>query len=147
MRKIYRLSKMQNNFSFILTGKGGNQVRYNFVGNVIANVPARLTLTGKYYQDLLESSEPFLRGQVVLERSIADASDMEVVSEEKKSSKKSTPTELTDPQGNKLEPIADVHTLTEAINYLASVYGETVKSRQAVVMVAADHGISFPNMK
>ena len=45
-RKIYKLNMRQNQASFVLTGKSGNQVRYNFTqGNAAVNYPATCTLT------------------------------------------------------------------------------------------------------
>lgn len=78
MIKIYRLKEALNNSHHTLVGAGGNKVRYEFTGgNVIAGTCPELSLKGKYYQDLLESSELFKSGKVVLLREIKTSDDKE----------------------------------------------------------------------
>ena len=77
MIKIYRLKQALNNSSHVLVGAGGNKVRYEFTGgNVIAGTCPEISLKGKYYQDLLEASELFKDGTVVLVREIKTSDDM-----------------------------------------------------------------------
>ena len=77
MIKIYRLKQALNNSSHVLVGAGGNKVRYEFKGgNVIAGTCPEISLKGKYYQDLLEASELFKDGTVVLVREIKTSDDM-----------------------------------------------------------------------
>lgn len=77
MIKIYRLKQVRNNVSHVLVGAGGNKVRYEFIGgNVIAGTCPEISLKGKYYQDLLEASELFKEGTVVLVREIKTSDDM-----------------------------------------------------------------------
>ena len=77
MIKIYRLKQALNNVSHVLVGAGGNKVRYEFTGgNVITDTCPEISLKGKYYQDLLEASELFKDGTVVLIREIKTSDDM-----------------------------------------------------------------------
>lgn len=80
MIKIYRLKQVRNNVSHVLVGAGGNKVRYEFTGgNVIAGTCPEISLKGKYYQDLLEDSELFKSGTVVLVREIKTSDDIDPV--------------------------------------------------------------------
>lgn len=76
MIKTYVYTRPMNNVSHVLTGSGGNTVRFNFVGgNVITHKLPEITLHGGYYQQLLESSELFTEGLVRLVRTIKEPSD------------------------------------------------------------------------
>lgn len=67
MIKTYQARVNNNNISYMLQGKTGNQVRYPFSnGNVITNKYPSLTLRNRYYQELLESSSLFTNRIVVL---------------------------------------------------------------------------------
>lgn len=61
MIKTYKARVSNNNVSYLLEGKQGNKVRYNFTnGNVVINKYPSLTLRNRYCQDLLESNPLFL---------------------------------------------------------------------------------------
>ena len=98
MIKIYRLKKIQNNASHVLEGAGGNTVRYNFTGgNVIAGTCPEISLKGKYFQDLLEASQLFKDGTVVLVREIKTSDDVEEVVPEEKPKNVDTADSVTTP--------------------------------------------------
>ena len=66
MIKTYKARVNRNNVSYLLYGKQGNEVRYNFTnGNVVTNKYPSLTLRGRYYQELLEDSLLF-RGETII---------------------------------------------------------------------------------
>lgn len=68
MIKTYKARVQNNNISYMLEGKHGNQMRYNFVnGNIITNKYPTITLRNRYAQELLESSLLFANNTVVLE--------------------------------------------------------------------------------
>lgn len=70
MIKTYKARVSNNNVSYLLEGKQGNKVRYNFTnGNVVINKYPSLTLRNRYCQDLLESNPLFLNNTIILEHS------------------------------------------------------------------------------
>ena len=69
--KTYRYNAAMNTVSHILTGKGGNSMRYNFErGNAAMGKAPELTLRGQYAQELLESHELFKNGTISLVKTI-----------------------------------------------------------------------------
>ena len=98
MIKIYRLKQIRNNVSHVLEGAGGNTVRYNFTGgNVIAGTCPEISLKGKYFQDLLEASELFKDGTVVLVREIKTSDDMKDIVPEPEPKNVNTADSVTTP--------------------------------------------------
>lgn len=70
MIKTYKARVNNNNVSYLLEGKQGNKVRYNFTnGNVVINKYPSLTLRNRYCQELLESNPLFLNNTIILEHS------------------------------------------------------------------------------
>lgn len=68
MIKTYKARVNNNNISYMLNGKNGNQMRYQFTnGNVVTNKYPTLTLRNRYCQELLESSLLFKNNTIVLE--------------------------------------------------------------------------------
>ena len=68
MIKTYKARVNNNNISYLLLGKHGNQMRYNFTnGNVVTNKYPSITLRNRYAQDLLESSLLFANNTIVLD--------------------------------------------------------------------------------
>lgn len=128
-KKIYKLMQRKNQVSFTLIGKGGNMVRFNFTqGNAAVGTPAKLVLTEKYYQMLLEDSDLFKRGVVKIDR---------VVKEEKKVEEK--PAETI--------KVEEVKTAADAIEYVANNFGEVAKTKAEAKRMAEGHGVEFPNLK
>lgn len=127
MRKIYALNARQNNSSFILTGKTGNRVRYNFTnGSVIQNVLATFMTENKYYQTLLEESDYFKRGLVKLKQSIPTEKDR--VEAEKKR------------EAEQLKPVEGIKNVKEAILWIAETFGEKVTTGRQAVELARKKG-------
>lgn len=130
MVKTYRIAKIMNNYSFVLQGKSGNSLRYIFErGSVVTNTPARLTLKTQYAQDLLEDSEIFKSGQVILER--IDKEDEPIQGAPKVEYKNEE----------------SIKTVTQAVDYVAETWGEAVKTAKQAKEYAQKHGVDFPNLK
>ena len=133
MIKIYRLKQVRNNVSHVLVGAGGNKVRYEFTGgNVIAGTCPEISLKGKYYQDLLESSKLFTSGTVVLVREIKTSDDM----------KENVP---------KPEPknVNTAHAATmpdELLVYINTNYGKKFTDPSKALAFAAKEGEVFANL-
>ena len=67
MIKTYQLTTPARNNSFVLRGKTGNPMRYNFAGgDPITGKPASIMLRSQYCQELLEESDLFKEGYVRL---------------------------------------------------------------------------------
>lgn len=135
MIKIYRLKQALNNVSHVLVGAGGNKVRYEFTGgNIITNACPEISLKGKYYQDLLESSELFKSGTVVLLREIKTSDDKDPV-----------PTTKPTPEKN-LESVDSVTTPDELLVYVNTNYSKNFTSPAKALAFAAKEGIVFPQL-
>ena len=118
-----------NNYSFVLKGKSGNSLRYIFErGSVVTNTPARLTLKTQYAQELLEDSELFKTGMVILERIDNDGQKKEEPKVEYKNED-------------------SIKTVTQAVDYVAETWGEVVKTAKQAKEYAQKHGVDFPNLK
>lgn len=118
-----------NNYSFVLKGKSGNSLRYIFErGSVVTNTPARLTLKTQYAQDLLEESELFKTGMVILERIDNEGQKKEEPKVEYKNED-------------------SIKTVTQAVDYVAETWGEVVKTAKQAKEYAQKHGVDFPNLK
>ena len=118
-----------NNYSFVLKGKSGNSLRYIFErGSVVTNTPARLTLKTQYAQELLEESELFKTGMVILERIDNDGQKKEEPKVE-------------------YENVDHIKTVTQAVDYVAETWGEVVKTAKQAKEYAQKHGVDFPNLK
>lgn len=125
--KTYKLMQRKNYASFVLVGKTGNMVRYNFTGgNAISSVPARLSLNDEYCQQLLEDSELFKNGIIRLEKSTGNP----VV--------KAAP---------KKKMVEDVKTVSQAVDYVANSWGVVVKTAKQAKEFVNKKGYDFPNLK
>lgn len=133
MIKIYRLKKIQNNASHVLEGAGGNTVRYNFTGgNVIAGTCPEISLKGKYFQDLLEASQLFKDGTVVLVREIKTSDDVEEVVPEEKPKNVDTADTVTTPD--------------ELLVYINTNYDKKFTDPSKALAFAAKEGEVFANL-
>lgn len=133
MIKIYRLKQVRNNVSHVLVGAGGNKVRYEFTGgNVIAGTCPELSLKGKYYQDLLESSELFKSGTVVLIREIKTSDDM----------KENVPK----PEPKNMNTADAVTTPDELLVYINTNYDKKFTDPSKALTFAAKEGEVFANL-
>ncbi len=122
--------------SHILTGKGGNTVRFNFEhGNPITKKLPELTLRGKYFQDLLESSNLVKKGLVRKIREVAEASD--VVDD--------TPTDPTTKKQVQTEEVKGIRTTDEVIAYVNERFDKDCRSLATAMKHASKAGIVFPD--
>lgn len=138
MKKVYRLNQQKNSATFVLNGKSGNPCYYSFQhGNVLTNVKARLTLSNKYYQDLLESSDMFKNKVVTLERIIEEKGDKKVTT----TKVANTSTEPT------YKDVEDVKTVAQAVDFIANTFGAQVKTAKQAQDFAHTRGYNFPNLK
>ena len=130
--KIYKLNQKKNVAIFDIPANDGKMmVTFTFKdGNqFMPNMPARCVLRNEFYQSLLEKSDLFKRGVVVLERTIDD----------------NTKTEA--PQEPKKKMVDSVTSPELAIEYVFNTWGVVVKSGKQAVKVASQKGVEFPNLK
>jgi len=130
--KIYKLNQKKNVAIFDIPANDGKMmVTFTFKdGNqFMPNMPARCVLRNEFYQNLLESSDLFKRGIVVLERTIDD----EAKNDAPKEPKKQMVEEITSPE--------------QAIEYVFNTWGIVVKSGKQAVKVASQKGVEFPFLK
>lgn len=129
MRKIYKIADKPRNYASFYLVNNGVRIKYNFTGgNVIANVAPTFTTENKYYQDVLEGSDLFKNKIVKLFKTVK--------TEEKEPAIVTTP-----------DPIEDVKTISDAIDYIADKYGKKLTGAAQVKAFAKDNNISFPNLK
>lgn len=139
MIKTYVYTQPMNNVSHVLTGQGGNTVRFNFTnGNTITKKLPELTLRGKYYQDLLESSELFAKGLVRKLRETTEPSDAK---EEQATAEKK---EVAKEEGQ-VEEVKNVRTTDEVIAYVNERFGSNCKSLASAMKYASKANIIFPD--
>jgi hypothetical protein len=86
-------------------------------------------LHNEFYQDLLEQSDLFKRGLIVLERILDDNVKKPVV----KTQQKQQVEEVTSPE--------------QAIEYVFNEWAIVVKSGKQAVKIASQKGVEFPNLK
>lgn len=135
MIKIYRLKQALNNGHHVLVGAGGNKVHYEFTGgNVIAGTCPEISLKGKYFQDLLESSKLFKSGTVVLVREIKTSDDIDPV-----------PTPEPTPK-KQVDSVDSVTTPDELLVYVNTNYSKNFTSPAKALAFAAKEGIVFPKL-
>ncbi len=130
--KIYKLNQKKNVAIFDIPANGGKMmVTFTFKdGNqFMPNMPARCMLRNEFYQNLLESSDLFKRGVIVLERVIDDESKTGARKEQKKQEVDS----ITSPE--------------QAIEYVFNTWGIAVKSGRQAVKIASQKGVEFPFLK
>lgn len=133
MIKIYRLKQVRNNVSHVLVGAGGNKVRYEFTGgNVIAGTCPEISLKGKYYQDLLESSKLFTSGTVVLVREIKTSDDMKE--------------NVSKPEPKNVNTADAVTTPDELLVYVNTNYDKKFTDPSKALAFAAKEGEVFANL-
>jgi len=130
--KIYKLNQKKNSAIFQLTANDGKlTATYTFKdGNqFMPNMPARCMLRNEFYQDLLEQSDLFKRGLIVLERTINDKAKAPA----QKAQQKQQVEEVTSPE--------------QAIEYVFNEWALVVKNGKQAVKIASQKGVEFPNLK
>ena len=147
MIKTYKARVNNNNISYLLVSKNGNQMRYDFTGgNVITNKYPEKTLRNRYAQELLESSELFKNSTIVLEHTIEEfpgESEKLKAQEEENKKKKASEDDVNE--------IASVTTDAELIAFVNEAAGRTEKNEfhapSTALKWATANGYSFPNYK
>lgn len=135
MIKTYVYTEPKTLVSHILTGQGGNTVRFNFEhGNPITHKLPELTLRGKYFQDLLEESELFKKGLVRKVREVAEPSD--VIDEAPK-------TAVHNP--TKTEEVKGIRTTDEVIAYVNERFDKDFRTLAKAMNCASKAGLIFPD--
>ena len=130
--KIYKLNQKKNSAIFQLSANDGKLVAtYTFKdGNqFMPNMPARCMLHNEFYQDLLEQSDLYKRGLIVLERVI----DENGKTLSHKAQQKQQVEEVTSPE--------------QAIEYVFNEWAIVVKNGKQAVKIASQKGVEFPNLK
>lgn len=128
MIKTYKLTTPQRNNSFVLRGKSGNSLRYNFSGgDPLTGKAATLMLHSQYAQDLLESSDLFKKGYIVLVRTIQGGEDVKEVE---------TPA----------QPIEDITSPEQLIEFVATKLEKVYQRPEFALEYAKKKGYEFPNL-
>lgn len=134
--KTYRYNAMMNNVSHVLTGNGGNTVRFDFThGNILIKKQPELTLQNKYCQALLEQSQLFKSGRVRLVQTVKDDSDKET---ERKAEAKTA---------KQISSVDDVTSEDELIAYVNQAYDKKFITVASALKFANSQDLSFPNLK
>ena len=128
MIKTYQLTIPARNTSFILRGKTNNSMRYNFGGgDPLTGKAATIMLRSQYAQDLLEESEEFKKGLIILVRTDEGG-------EEVKDKKK----EVT--------VMEDITSTEQLIEFVAENLEKVFKQPKAALTYAEKAGYKFPNL-
>lgn len=153
MIKTYKARVNRNNVSYLLYGKQGNEVRYNFTnGNVVTNKYPSLTLRGRYYQELLEDSLLF-RGETIIidheqEEYAGEKAALEAEKNGSSNIKETSSTEETIETSTKqikTEEVRGIRTSAEVIAYVNERYDKECKTLATAMKHAAKDGLVFPD--
>ncbi len=153
MIKTYRARVNRNNVSYLLYGKQGNEVRFNFTnGNVVTNKYPSLTLKGRYYQELLEDSTLFQTHVVIMEREQEEypgekaerEAETTGVSGEAETTNAEERTEAS-PKQVQIEKVPGIRTSDEVIAYVNERYGKECKTLATAMKHASKDGLVFPD--
>lgn len=126
--KTYKLTTPQRNNSFVLRGKTGNSLRYNFSGgDPLTGKPATIMLHSQYAQELLEGSDLYKNGYVVLARTDNGGEVVKV------------PEKHTD-------KIEDVTSPEQLIEFVADKLEKVYQRPEAALAYAKKLGFTFPNL-
>lgn len=126
MIKTYKLTIPARNTSFVLRGKTGNSMRYNFAGgDPVTGKAATIMLRSQYSQDLLEGSDEFNKGFVVLVR--------------------------TDEGGETVNQnvtvMEDITSSEQLIEFVATTLEKVYQRPEAALNYAKSKGYEFPNLE
>lgn len=129
MIKTYKLTTPLRNSSIVLRGKTNNSLRYNFSGgDPLTGKPATIMLKSQYSQDLLESSEFFAKGYVVLVRTDEGG-------------------ETTTTPQQQSEQVNDVTSPEQLIEFVATKLEKVYQRPEAALEYAKRKGYEFPNLE
>lgn len=144
MIKTYKARVHRNNVSYLLYGKQGNEVRFNFTdGNININKYPTLTLRGRYFQELLEDSLLFKGETVVIEHEQEEFPG-EKAERENETNSVSVPTPAA-PKQPKKEEVRNIHTSDEVIAYINDRFDKECKTLPTALKHASKAGLIFPD--
>ena len=118
------------NYSCILRGKSGNQLRYNFTGgDPLTGKAATIILHSQYAQDLLEQSDLYRNGYVMLVSTI-DGGEDPIIFEDTKISEK----------------VEEVSSAEQLLEFVAEKLEKVYRQPEAALKYAQKMGFEFPNL-
>ena len=127
MIKTYKLTTPLRNLSIVLRGKTGNSLRYNFSGgDPLTGKAATIMLRSQYSQDLLESSEAYANGYVVLAK--IDKGGETVAPKEETTIRE------------------DISSPEQLLEFVANDLDKVYKNAKAALDYAKRQGFEFPNL-
>ena len=158
MIKTYKARVSNNNVSYLLEGKHGNKVRYNFTnGNVVINKYPSLTLRNRYCQDLLESNPLFLNNTIILEHSEEEyPGEQAALDKEKQESeqvhdsvpeKADTSAKDTDETEPEKERVMGVVSTADVIEYVNKRFDKDYRTLANAMKQASKYNIIFPDFE
>lgn len=158
MIKTYKARVSNNNVSYLLEGKHGNKVRYNFTnGNVVINKYPSLTLRNRYCQDLLESNPLFLNNTIILEHSEEEyPGEQAAIDKEKQEAwqaqdsvpeKVETSAKDTDEAEPEKERVMGVVSTAEVIEYVNKRFDKDYRTLANAMKQASKYNIIFPDFE
>ena len=158
MIKTYKARVSNNNVSYLLEGKQGNKVRYNFTnGNVVINKYPSLTLRNRYCQDLLESNPLFLNNTIILEHAEEEyAGEQAALDKEKQESeqvhdsvheKAETSVKDTDETEPEKERVMGVVSTADVIEYVNNRFDKDYRTLANAMKQASKYNIIFPDFE
>ena len=158
MIKTYKARVCNNNVSYLLEGKHGNKVRYNFTnGNVVINKYPSLTLRNRYCQDLLESNPLFLNNTIILEHAEEEyTGEKAALDKEKQESeqvhdsvpeKAETSAKDTDEAEPEKERVMGVVSTADVIEYINKRFDKDYRTLANAMKQASKYNIIFPDFE
>ena len=158
MIKTYKARVSNNNVSYLLEGKHGNKVRYNFTnGNVVINKYPSLTLRNRYCQDLLESNPLFLNNTIILEHAEEEyPGEQASLDKEKQESeqvhdsvpeKAETSAKDTDEAEPEKERVMGVVSTADVIEYINKRFDKDYRTLANAMKQASKYNIIFPDFE
>lgn len=152
MIKTYKARVSNNNVSYLLEGKHGNKVRYNFTnGNVVINKYPSLTLRNRYCQDLLESNPLFLNNTIILEHAEEEyPGEQAAIDKEKQESVQAQDAVPADPeqeQEQEKERVMGVVSTADVIEYVNKRFDKDYRTLANAMKQASKYNIIFPDFE
>ncbi len=154
MNRVYLYNLPANNIQFSLYGKGGNEVIYKFTnGNITLNQPAYFMTSDPYFQMVLEDSQLFKDGSISFDKETAKSVAAEKAIQKAKENARKAEEALAaiekddTSEAEELTIIADIKSVTQAINYVQEHFGEVARTAAQARSIAEKNGVSFPNLK
>lgn len=150
MNKVYLYNLPANNIQFSLYGKGGNEVIYHFRnGNITLNQAAYFMTSDPYFQMVLEDSQLFKDGTITYDKDTARLVATETAAKKVEEAAKAVSAEEEDyaTEDGLATIVPEVKSVAQAVNYVQENFGEVARTAAQARSIAAQHGVSFPNLK